>query len=576
MKLFEKFNLNNSNKIKSIKPFEINSIINNTVGANNSNKNDSTSNSHTILNKQKILCKNSRDLKNIVLKKSKSKEKENLEINNKTNKNLSTSHSNCKSDHNKNSKNILIKQNENDSNKHCDIVRNKNNDIMKLKNIKISRNNVNLLQNEAKKRENFISDYNNKKFYKTKNITSSLKYYINLSNNGNKIDKTNDLSNISNIKKHFAYKAINTDNINNNSLNYKSGTTNIVNTSPNNNNTHLNNIKINNAINKDKKLESIDKNIPSNDKIIKIIENNDKNEVDNKNNNNNIIININNENEKENEKDNKNNNVEIVNVLKCENLAKREKALYILITSPVLSLRSQLILSRGTNNIKKAISTEEILKNYKKHLSDKISDYQKKVVDYNSKITSHFTSSKIAEISLNFITNNCEIEFCEIYNSLLYSKEDEHFMYYKAYIKTIYYIINEKIEEVKKEDGNIEVNEQKLLINLFNILKKKGYYTIKDYLYYLFISSANKEKEKSFIKNMDKIDELITNEEPNLLNFSGLPKMCKFIQFSFYLIKEIIDFGNLIKDTTTLKIETENFLELLKNNLDKFRNKYSI
>ena len=574
MKLFEKFNLNNSNKIKSIKPFEINSIINNTAGSINSNKNNTTNNSRTILNKQKILCKNSRDLKNIVLKKSKSKEKEKLEINNKTNKNLSTSHSNCVSDHKKNSKNILIKENENDSSKHYDSARNKNNDIIKLKNVKISRNNVNLLQIEAKKRENFISDFNNTNFYKTKNNTSSLNYYINLSDNGNKTDKANDLSNIRNIKKHFVYKTINTDNINNNSLNYKSGTTN-VNTSPNNNNNiHINNIKINNAINKDKKLASIDKNIPSNNKIITIIENNDKNEADNKNNNNNIILNINKE--KENEKEKENNNVEIVNVLKSENLTKREKALYLLIKSPVLSLSSQLILSRGTNNIKKAISTKEILKNYKKHLNGKISDYQKKVVDYNNKITSHFTSSKIAEISLNFITNNCEIEFCEIYNSLLYNKEDEHFMYYKAYIKTIYYIINEKIEEVKKEDGNMEVNEQKLLINLFNILKKKGYYTIKDYLYYLFISSVNKEKEKSFIKNMDKIDELIANEEPNLLNFSELPKMCKFIQFSFYLIKEIIDFGNLIKDTTTLKIETENFLELLKNNLDKFRNKYNI
>ena len=81
MKLFEKFNLNNSNKIKSIKPFEINSIINNTAGSINSNKNNTTNNSRTILNKQKILCKNSRDLKNIVLKKSKSKEKEKLEIN---------------------------------------------------------------------------------------------------------------------------------------------------------------------------------------------------------------------------------------------------------------------------------------------------------------------------------------------------------------------------------------------------------------------------------------------------------------------------------------------------------------
>jgi hypothetical protein len=267
----------------------------------------------------------------------------------------------------------------------------------------------------------------------------------------------------------------------------------------------------------------------------------------------------------------------IVNILKNKNLAKREKAFYILIKSPVLPLRSQLILSRGSSNIKKAISTKEILKNYEKQLKDKIKEYQKKIVEYNLKIKSHFRSSKIAEISLNFITNRCESQFCEIYYKLLSKKENSTtYSYYQAYIKVIYYIIDERIGEVVNKEGNMEIDYEKILVNLFDILKRKGYYTIKDYLYYLFISKTNKRKERCFMKNMDKIDELISKEEPKLLDLGELPRMCKFIQFSFYLVKEIIEFGKLIKETTRIKIETENLLVLLKKNLYKFRNKNNV
>ena len=446
--------------------------------------------------------------------------------------------------------------------------------MIKVKNINSSRNNGNLLQIESKKKDNLMSDNTN--FYKSKNNTS-LKYYIDLSKNGNKTDPKNNFSNISNIKKHHTNKTINTDTSNNSMINNKSGTTNIISINTNVN-TKANNTN-NNSIENDKKISVIDK-LQSTSNINK---SNDINKNDNisDNNSNNILININNNknNEKENneeqkintENNEKNEKKEIIS-----NFSQKEKAIYLLIKSPMLPLRSQIILSRSTNNIKKVISKDEILRNFEKHLNEKIKDYQKKIVEYNHKITSHFTSSKIAEISLNFITNNCEMELCEIYNSLLFNKTDPHFVYYKAYIKTIYYIIDEKIEEENNNDGNLVVNEKKIVINLFNILKKKGYYTIKDYLYYLFISTINQDKEKSFIKNMDKIDEIITNEEPNLLDFGELPKMCKFIQFSFYLIKEIIDFGNLIKGTTNLKIETENFLELLKKNLEKFKNKYNI
>ena len=51
-------------------------------------------------------------------------------------------------------------------------------------------------------------------------------------------------------------------------------------------------------------------------------------------------------------------------------------------------------------------------------------------------------------------------------------------------------------------------------------------------------------------------------------------KMCRFVVFSLYLIKEIIDFGNAIKNTTKLQIDTNIFINELKDCLNKFKNKY--
>ncbi len=481
------------------------------------------------LNSQNLRnSKNSKGLKTIALYKNKDKEK--IDTNN--NKNLFSFKSNNNINNQKN-------QIESYYRKYSDTIKKKNNESNKLKNIKVSRNDTNFMPIDTKKNDNYKEDINNSSITKNKNI-SNMKLMIDLTNNTN-----------NNINKNNINKTINLDNCNTISIDSNNFTT--IN---NYNNKEINLNNNNNIIEKEKKFSIIDIPAPLND--------------NNNDNNDNIIININ---------DNKENNKgKTINNFKNLNLTKREKAYYLLIKSPVIPLRSQLILSRSTDNIKKKISTKEILKNYENHLNNKINDYKNKIITYNQKITSIFTSSKIAEISLNFITSENENEFSDIYNSLTYTESDINFIYYKTYIKILYYVMNENFEETKKENENLTTNEndKKLLINLYKILNKKNYKTIKDYLYFLFISSDNKKRDNCFMKNIDIINELINNEEPKLLDFYESAKMCKFIRFSIYLIKEIIDFGNLVKNTTKLKIETESFIELLKNNLDKFRNQYNI
>lgn len=424
----------------------------------------------------------------------------------KNKKDLSlSSYNNSKTKTNQNELN-LRKYSDNNSRKD-------NNEFNKIKNGKVSRNysNVNNLhQVDWDKKDNnpFISSnpLNNLTIKNSVNTINNTKYIIDLKDHNN--INNNTIENSNNINKNH------------------STTNNAINEGDNN---------INSSIEKEKKFSIID--IPSPT-------------FAQKHNENNIIININ-------ENPSKNINMD---------LSLKEKAYYILTKSPILSLRSQIIFSRSSNNIKKLISTKDILQNYELFINNKIKDYEKKINSYNEKITSIFTPSKIAEITLNFITKNNEIELCNIYKELLQDKNDYYFIYYNNYIKILFLIINENIEE--------NISDDKLLSHLYSILRKKGYNNIKDYLYFLFISKNNTKKDNCFIKNIEKIEEIITNKVPRLLNFEESTKMCKFIGFSFYLIKETIDFGNYIKNTTKLKIDTNIFISNLKNNLDKFKKKF--
>ena len=261
---------------------------------------------------------------------------------------------------------------------------------------------------------------------------------------------------------------------------------------------------------------------------------------------------------------------EILNTFKYNpNLTIKEKAFFILLKSPVVPLGSQFIFSRSTKNIKKIISKKDILSNYEIYLNNKIKHYEEKQILLNEIIKSVFNATKIAEITLNFITSDNETQFNDNFVLLLNNKEDYNFKYYKNYIKVIYYIINEKFDD----ENNQKVSDNRLLANLYDILNKKGYKKIKDYLYYIFIKNNNK-KENIFMNNIDKINKLIKNECPKLLCLDESLKMCRFVIYSMYLIKEIVDYGNKLKSTKILQIEGEELIEKMKEKLEKFHNKY--
>ena len=79
-------------------------------------------------------------------------------------------------------------------------------------------------------------------------------------------------------------------------------------------------------------------------------------------------------------------------------------------------------------------------------------------------------------------------------------------------------------------------------------------------------------KNGANINKIDIINELLKNS-PKILNFNETLKICKFIAFSNYLIKEIISYANNLKDTIELKYRAENLLDIVMEKIDKMKKK---
>ena len=240
---------------------------------------------------------------------------------------------------------------------------------------------------------------------------------------------------------------------------------------------------------------------------------------------------------------------------KQKNLTSKQKGYILLCTSPILRLKEQIILSRNPL-IKNNLSLTDILKNHEKILNNKIKELNEEMELCINKLNKPFIASKIADVTLNFITTLDEQEFVDfdIYNN----DENEMKLYYN-FIKILYLLLDEPFD---KNDDNKKIKNE-----LFLKIKKKGFQSLKDYLYFIFI--ANKKKIIS-LKNVEFINE-ITKNEPDIINNNFFFRMCRFMAFSIFLIREIINYINNIRDTIELKIRTSQFMGIVIEKLNKVK-----
>ena len=240
-----------------------------------------------------------------------------------------------------------------------------------------------------------------------------------------------------------------------------------------------------------------------------------------------------------------------------ENLSPKEKSYYILSTSPILRLNERILFGRSTKNLQKLQKISEILEKNKIYLKDKMKELNEKIEECDKKINVVFNASKTAEINFNFILSKDEDELKQF---ILLSQNEADKKEYYIYTKILYALFDENYE-------NVQLN--KLNDNLYVLLKKKGFLNIKDSLYYIFFK--NKENI-NIIQKINNINKIL--EDTNYFYSNNFQiKFCRFALFTSFLIGEIINYGNNIKNIVDLKIKTKELIDVIQQKLDLYNNR---
>ena len=242
---------------------------------------------------------------------------------------------------------------------------------------------------------------------------------------------------------------------------------------------------------------------------------------------------------------------------KMEKLSALEKSYYILSKSPVLRLNERILFSRSTNNLRNIQSIPDILKHNEKLLKEKIKELEERISECDKRISTVFNPSKTAEINFNFILSKDEEEFK---NFVFFAENEKEKEEYFCYLKLVYLLSNESYD-------NIELKN--LSEKLYMAITKKGFKTVKEYLYYIYFK---KKENNNIVYNIDKINNLLEGTE---VNEKYNIKFCRFALFTSFLVKEIIKYGNDVKNMVELKIKTKEFIDVINKKLELFKKSYS-
>ena len=234
-------------------------------------------------------------------------------------------------------------------------------------------------------------------------------------------------------------------------------------------------------------------------------------------------------------------------------LSERERSFYLLAKSPILRLSERLFFGRSTPGIRDILTVADLLNINEKYLNNKKKELEQKIQECNRKIGSTFTASKTAEILFNLILEKDEDEFKQLFQ---YSENDK--AYYYTYVKIIYLLFDFEFEKIELKQLNSK---------LYSLMLKKGFNSIKDYLYHIYI----KKKEKiNIVYKIDKINEVL-RAAPDLIKNKTRYKFCRFILFTSFLIGEIIKYGNDIKNSVNLNLKTKNFIDIINKKIESYR-----
>ena len=437
---------------------------------------------------------------------------------------------------------------------------------------KIKSNNKEILDKITNHEESKIKDDNNNNTNNNVNNTSN-----NVNNKNNNVNNTNNNVN-------------NTNNTNNNTNNNVNNTNNNVNNTSNNANNTNNNANNTNNNNKGSFINANNKvlNLKSNNSLSN---NNINNSNNNNNNNNNLYnkdrshfstksfqyLNINSSKNITNINKDKERNISRGNTKKLtyyntrpnigfmkkqsmnlddvvKKLSKKEQSYFILSRSPVLRLTERLFFGRSTANLRNVQTVTDILKKNERLLKNKKKELEGKLSECDKRINKVFNASKTAEINFNFILTKDEDE---LKSYIWFAENEKEKSEYYCYIKLLYLLFNEKYEKIELKH---------LTDKLYALINKKGHKTIKEYLYLIYFK---KKENINIVYNIDNINHLL---EESSVDINYNIKFCRFALFTSFLIKEIITYGNEIKNTVELKLKTKEFIDVINKKLELYKN----
>lgn len=243
-------------------------------------------------------------------------------------------------------------------------------------------------------------------------------------------------------------------------------------------------------------------------------------------------------------------------IMKNQSLTSKEESCYLLSISPVLQLTEQIIFSRASDKNKKLISIDNIMDNNYIFLNMKAKKLINEISLYDQNINKPFNASKTADITLNFITSLDEQEFKEFDT---YEKNKELINIYYYYIKLFCILLD--------INYNNDSDNQEMKNDLFENINEKGFKSIKDYLYHIYIA---KKEVNRILSKIDLINNEIFSKIPDILKKSV--KICRFTAFTNYLLTEIINYGNNLKDIYELKFKAQYLLETVLGKIEKIQN----
>ena len=221
-----------------------------------------------------------------------------------------------------------------------------------------------------------------------------------------------------------------------------------------------------------------------------------------------------------------------------------------------MRLCERIIFSRTTPKIRSLISINDILKSNEIFIKNKIKELEQKIITYNNKMEMAFSPTRTATISLNLILKDDEDDFKKL-NFKDDNLDESEKKYYNIYLQLLNILLNEEFNEKNLENNDINI--------VYDKLREKGFLSLKDYLYDIFIKkkfkkgSINEKKEKTFIELFEKL--------PDLIRYEGDIKNNRFISFSYFILYEMNNYLKKNKELAQNIDKIQYYIDCLKKKI---------